>query len=108
MDDDTENYIELSCDAWEKPIRILESEARLDFEWPKNLGGPYKGPFPGAGKGSIEIEVEGFAFAGLFSLPTAKVLLHPIVRNYYHVQAIEQRLNRVAVAHAGYVELVPR
>lgn len=36
----------------------------------------------------------------------AKVLLHPAVRNYWHISAIEQRTGRTAIARRGYVELV--
>lgn len=38
--------------------------------------------------------------------PSAKVLLHPIMRNYYSILILEQILGRTAVARSGYVELV--
>lgn len=38
--------------------------------------------------------------------PSAKVLLHPMVRNYWHISALEQRTGRTAIARKGYIELV--
>lgn len=35
-----------------------------------------------------------------------KLLLHPIIRNYWMVRQLEQQLHCVAVARSGYVELV--
>lgn len=36
----------------------------------------------------------------------AKVLLHPIMRNYYSILIVEQATGRTAVIRNGYIELV--
>lgn len=36
----------------------------------------------------------------------AKIMLHPIMRNYWHIAALEFRIGRVAVARQGYIELL--
>lgn len=38
--------------------------------------------------------------------PEAIVMIHPIVRNYYHIRMIEERTGRIAIAKVGYIELV--
>lgn len=36
----------------------------------------------------------------------AKVLLHPIMRNVYHIRNVEEATGLTAIARRGYVELV--
>lgn len=36
----------------------------------------------------------------------AIVMIHPIIRNYYHIRMIEERTGRIAIAKVGYIELV--
>ena len=38
--------------------------------------------------------------------PEAIVMIHPMVRNYYHIRQIEERTGRLAIAKLGYIELV--
>lgn len=38
----------------------------------------------------------------------AKIMLHPIMRNYWSIAIVEQATGRVAVARQGYVELVKK
>lgn len=38
--------------------------------------------------------------------PCAKIMLHPIMRNVYHIRNVEEATGLTAVARRGYVELV--
>lgn len=40
------------------------------------------------------------------NLPKCKVLLHPIMRNYWSIAIVEQATGRTAVIRNGYIELV--
>lgn len=42
----------------------------------------------------------------MLTKPEAIVMIHPIVRNYYHIRMIEERTGRIAIAKVGYIELV--
>ena len=46
--------------------------------------------------------------SGLVSIarPSAKILLHPIMRNYWSIAIVEQATGRTAVIRNGYIELV--
>lgn len=92
-------------EAFRQPDPVIEDLWALSRPVEPEMRGPFPtGPAYYAGS-TISMDI---AFpSGLISFkPTAKVLLHPIVRNYHHIHAIEQRLGRIAVAHRGYVELV--
>lgn len=39
-------------------------------------------------------------------MKSAKIMLHPIMRNYWSVVIVEQITGRTAVCRSGYVELV--
>lgn len=39
-------------------------------------------------------------------MKSAKILLHPIMRNYWSIVIVEQMTGRTAVIRDGYVELV--
>lgn len=70
------------------------------------------GPFPSSPALSsfLESEVKFPVWQGpcfpFIAKPEAIVMLHPIVRNYYHIRQIEERTGRVAIARMGYIELV--
>ena len=77
---------------------------------PSSVWGPFVAP-PPAGPGSyIVMDIDypvGIFKPGSDDVgPSAKVLLHPAVRNYWHISALEHRTGRTAIARKGYVELV--
>ena len=77
----------------------------MTTEW---FGGP-KGPFPAAPEGEAVnvIEWDIFFPSGLVFLPpTAKIMLHPIMRNVYHIRNVEEATGLTAIGRRGYVELV--
>jgi len=68
-----------------------------------------RGPFAAAPADEQVTSLEWGIFfpSGIVDVrPSAKLLLHPIMRNYYSIMILEQMLGRTAVARSGYVELV--
>lgn len=70
----------------------------------------YVGPFAVTPEGGVMNCVEfDLAFpSGVVSIarPSAKILLHPIMRNYWSIAIVEQATGRTAVIRNGYIELV--
>ena len=69
-----------------------------------------RGPFPAAPEGAVMnyLEVDLAFPSGMVSIarPSAKILLHPIMRNYWSIAIVEQATGRTAVIRNGYIELV--
>lgn len=102
--DEFEKGLEFSCATWPNVIIVRESEAAIDIEMP-----PMRGPFSAAPEGEVLNAIEWDVFfpsAPLFPKPSAKIMLHPIMRNVYHIRNVEEATGLTAIARRGYVELV--
>lgn len=70
----------------------------------------WSGPFAAAPDGMpvLYLDFDIVFPSGVISIerPSAKVLLHPIIRNYWSIAIVEQATGRTAVIRNGYIELV--
>lgn len=71
------------------------------------------GPFAAAPEGMpvlyLDFDVvfpSGTVGYSAFLMPSAKIMLHPIMRNVYHIRNVEEATGLTAIARRGYVELV--
>lgn len=98
MDDDKDSNsiycAEISHPSWDAPII---SFGDFHIEPPRRI---YSGFLPP--------RISSMEYSQMQNLPKCRVLLHPIVRNYWAIAIIEHDARRTAVIRNGYVELVAK
>lgn len=110
--DEFEKFVELSHPTWPSLLIVSESDAMMEDLW--GLRQPIEpemcGPFPVNPDGMpvLYLDYDVVFPSGVVGdlRPSAKILLHPIMRNYWSIAIVEQATGRTAVIRNGYIELV--